>query len=81
MVPAQSTTFIDYDKRSYELKNVKVTGNEFSDEKTIIAISGLHIGQKISIPGQEIPQRLNQSMHKNCSAMFRLTLKRFLPQR
>ncbi len=58
MVPAQSTTFIDYDKRSYELKNVKVTGNEFSDEKTIIAISGLHIGQKISIPGQEIPQAI-----------------------
>lgn len=58
MVPAQNTTFIDYDKRSYELKNVKVSGNEFSDEKTIIAISGLHIGQKISIPGQEIPQAI-----------------------
>lgn len=37
--------------KSYVIAGITVEGNQFSDEQTIIAISGLRVGDQISIPG------------------------------
>jgi len=55
---AQQEEFLEYNNKSYEISGVKVTGNEFSDEKAIIGISGLRVGQKIVIPGPDIPNAI-----------------------
>jgi outer membrane protein insertion porin family len=41
--------------QEFEIGGVKVTGAKYRDENAIVSISGLRIGQKISIPGTEIP--------------------------
>jgi outer membrane protein insertion porin family len=48
--------FVEYDReKSYEIGGISVSGNQTSDEKAIIAVSGLRIGKKVSLPGPEIP--------------------------
>lgn len=58
ILSAQEKPYIPYDRNSFEIQEIKVTGNQFSDENAIIAISGLRIGQKITIPGPDIPQAI-----------------------
>jgi len=49
---AQDEPTVDYtEPRVYEIGGITVEGNEFSDEKAIISVSGLKVGQKIAIPG------------------------------
>ncbi len=55
---AQQEQFLDYNNKTYEISGIKVTGNEFSDEKAIIGISGLRVGQKIVVPGPDIPNAI-----------------------
>jgi len=39
--------FVEYDReKSYEIGGISVSGNQTSDEKAIIAVSGLRIGKK-----------------------------------
>ncbi|NOT37552.1 MAG: outer membrane protein assembly factor BamA [Saprospiraceae bacterium] len=57
-ISAQVSDFISYDKKTYEVQSITVSGNQFSDANAIIAISGLKIGQKVSVPGTEIPQAI-----------------------
>ncbi|MBK9727375.1 MAG: outer membrane protein assembly factor BamA [Saprospiraceae bacterium] len=55
---AQNEEFLPYDNKSYEISGLKVVGNQFSDEKAIIGISGLRVGQKINVPGPDIPNAI-----------------------
>ena len=55
--------FFDGVKKNYEIGGIVVKGNAFSDEKAIISISGLRVGQKISIPGSEISSAI-KSIYK-----------------
>ena len=55
--------FFDGVKKNYEIGGIVVKGNAFSDEKAIIGISGLRVGQKISIPGSEISSAI-KSIYK-----------------
>ncbi len=49
----------DYaDAQDYEIGGIKVTGAFFSDEMAIIGVSGLSVGDKIRIPGYDIPRAL-----------------------
>jgi outer membrane protein insertion porin family len=49
-----NTIIIDYDNpQKYEIGDIKVTGNNFTDSKIIILMSGLSVGQTITIPGDE----------------------------
>lgn len=49
----------DYtDAQDYEIGGIKVTGAFFSDETAIIGVSGLAVGDKIRIPGYDIPRAL-----------------------
>ncbi|RLD38776.1 MAG: outer membrane protein assembly factor BamA [Bacteroidetes bacterium] len=54
---AQNNTLIDlnYEKpKSYNIESIEVSGIEFLDENALIIISGLSIGKKINIPGDDI---------------------------
>ncbi|HRI00636.1 MAG TPA: outer membrane protein assembly factor BamA [Saprospiraceae bacterium] len=58
------TPFMEYDRsKSYEIGSIAVKGNQYSDEKAIIAISGLRVGKKISLPGLEVPSAI-KSIYK-----------------
>jgi len=46
---------LDYEKpKSYNIESIEVSGIEFLDENALIIISGLSIGKKINIPGDDI---------------------------
>ncbi len=59
---AQDTDTIplfDYaSKKDFEIGGIKITGNNYSDENAIISISGLKVGDKIRIPGNNIPKAI-----------------------
>jgi outer membrane protein insertion porin family len=60
---AQSETdtipILDYSKaRDYELGGVTVTGAKYSDANAIISIAGFRVGDRIRIPGGDIPRAL-----------------------
>ena len=44
--------------QEYELGGVKVTGAQFSDEAALISVAGLKVGQKIRIPGVDVPKAI-----------------------
>lgn len=52
---------IDYDNvGDYEIGGIEVEGLKYRDDNAIIAVSGLRVGKKIKIPGQEIPRAIRQ---------------------
>jgi outer membrane protein insertion porin family len=71
---SQTGEFIEYNNKTYEIGGIKVTGNEFSDEKTIIGISGLRIGQKINIPGPDIPNAIRAIYRQRLFAQVEITM-------
>ncbi len=53
------TNTIDYSQpKQYEIGGIEVQGASFSDENAIIAISGLAVGKKVTIPGPDIPNTI-----------------------
>ncbi len=58
MASAQTDNYVAYERKSYEIQSIVVSGNQFSDANAIISITGLRIGQKITIPGTEIPSAI-----------------------
>ncbi len=46
------------DKKQFEIGGIKVEGATFSDEKAIIALSGLQVGATFSIPGPALPKAI-----------------------
>ena len=57
----KTTVDLDYSKpHKYEIGGVKVQGIEFLDEKALIMISGLTIGNTISVPGDDISASLKK---------------------
>lgn len=57
-ISAQISDYIQYDRKNYEIQSIHVSGIKYSDATAIISISGLRIGQKISVPGTEIPSAI-----------------------
>lgn len=54
---AQEQNVFDYSEpKDYEIGGIKVTGANFSDANALIAISGFRVGDKIRIPGGDIPR-------------------------
>lgn len=51
----EAAVITDYNKSEiYEIGNIKVIGADFADEAAIISISGLKVGQQVTIPGDKI---------------------------
>ncbi len=58
---------MDYSKaKDYEIGGVKVIGANFSDPTAIISIAGFRVGDRIRIPGGEIPRAIK--------ALYKLSL-------
>jgi len=56
---SDSLDIFDYSNPAqFEIGGIKVTGAEFSDENSLIAITGLKVGDEIRVPGTEIPQAI-----------------------
>lgn len=56
---ADSLNVFDYTSpQEFEIGGIVVTGSYFSDENAVIGVSGLAIGDKIKIPGYDIPNAL-----------------------
>ena len=46
---------VDYgDRGAFEIGGIKVTGNDYSDEKAIMSVAGLKVGKRINVPGPDI---------------------------
>lgn len=63
---------IDYENpQTFEIGGIEVVGNEFTDANIIILMSGLSVGQKITIPGDEtrvaIERMWKQQLFSNIS--------------
>ncbi len=63
LAKAQTSTdslpVFEYDKpKDYEVGGITVVGANFSDDNAIISISGLKVGDKVRIPGTEIPKAI-----------------------
>ena len=63
-LPAQSQSVdslpvFDYSQpKDYEIGGIKVTGASYSDENALKAISGFRVGDKVRIPGGDIPKAM-----------------------
>lgn len=58
-VDTDSIGIFDYGQtQEYEIGGITVSGAFFSDENAIIGVSGLAVGDKIKIPGYDIPNAL-----------------------
>lgn len=58
---AQSSSKLDINytnPQEYEIGGIKVEGTEFLDKKVLISISGLRVGDKITIPGEDISKAI-----------------------
>ena len=56
---AQAPNLMDYAKGSeYEIENIRVEGAKYLDGKILITLSGLAVGDKIKIPGDQIPKAI-----------------------
>ena len=59
---AQETDSLEiykYDEpKDYEIGGIKVIGANFSDDRAIIGISGLKVGDKLRIPGGDVPRAM-----------------------
>lgn len=52
---------LDYSKpQKYEIGGIRVEGIEFLDEKALVMISGLQVGNTISVPGDDISKALKK---------------------
>ena len=50
---------LDYSEpKEYLLSGVTITGTKFLDKNTLISISGLGIGEKITIPSEKISRAI-----------------------
>ncbi len=54
-----SIPVLDYSKpKDFEIGGIKVIGAQYSDEAAIISIAGFKVGDKIRIPGGDIPKAI-----------------------
>ncbi len=50
---------IDYTTaKEYEIGGIEIKGTQYLDEKVLISLSGLAVGDKIQIPGEQIPEAI-----------------------
>ena len=54
------TNISDYSNpKEYTISSITVSGTKYLDKNTLISISGLEIGEKIIIPGEDISLALS----------------------
>ncbi|MBI3258025.1 MAG: outer membrane protein assembly factor BamA [Ignavibacteriae bacterium] len=57
--------FAQQPPRKYKIAGISVEGNKFSDEQTIISLSGLRVGSEVDIPGRELQDAIKSLWLRN----------------
>lgn len=58
-ISAQDVPLMDYSKaKEYELAGLKITGTKFLDERVLMTLSGLQIGEKVKVPGEDVSKAI-----------------------
>jgi outer membrane protein insertion porin family len=53
------TKFVDFSKSAeYEIQEIKVEGTKFLDERILVTLSALRVGDKIKVPGESISKAI-----------------------
>jgi outer membrane protein insertion porin family len=56
-----ASTVVDYTRPvDYEIGGITVTGAEYLDKAVLIMLAGLNVGEKVTIPGEEITKSLKK---------------------
>lgn len=71
----QSKDFVDYSNpKKYTIGGISVTGTQYIDQNVLIMLSGLRVGDKIKIPGDDISNALRklwkQGMFENIDISY-----------
>ena len=64
--------FDSQNPKDYILKGIRVVGAEYSDEQTIISLSGLSVGSPVSVPGQDISNVIKRLWKENIFSDIRV---------
>lgn len=68
---------IDYGTpKKYEIGGITVTGIEYLDQNVLIMLSGLKIGSRVDIPGEEITKAVNKLWEQGLFEDVRITATR-----
>lgn len=60
LTPPVTTEVVPYDQpKEYEIGGVRIVGAQYADANTLIAIAGFRVGDKIRVPGPNIPKAMN----------------------
>ena len=62
--------------KKYEIADIKVEGVKNYEDYVLIGLSGLSVGQTITVPGDESQVQSNATGVMVCSLMYRLPLKK-----
>ncbi|OYT16374.1 MAG: outer membrane protein assembly factor BamA [Bacteroidetes bacterium 4572_77] len=73
---------LDYSHpKKYEIGGIKVDGIEYLDEKALIMISGLQVGNTISVPGDDISQSLKKLWKQGLFENIAITVEKTINDR
>lgn len=73
---------LDYSRpKKYEVGGVKVEGIEFLDEKALVMISGLTVGNTISVPGDDVSQALKKLWKQGLFENIAITIEKIENER
>ncbi len=57
---------VDYSNpKKYEIEKINISGVRFLSEEALILLSGLHVGQEITIPGDDISEAIQKLWEQN----------------
>lgn len=75
LIPAQNSTTIDYRKpKEYVIAEITVSGIENLDKNILISMSGLRVGDKITIPGEKTTQVIKKFWDQGLFEDVKLTI-------
>ncbi len=77
LTPAQEVPEVDYDRpRQYEIAGITFTGIKDQDQSFLLGISGLSLGQIVSIPGDELTNACKRFWEHGLFSDVRILLER-----
>ncbi|MGB0838607.1 MAG: BamA/OMP85 family outer membrane protein, partial [Chitinophagales bacterium] len=80
-VQAQNTDVIDYNApKRYEIGGITVSGIEFLDEKTLVKLSGLQVGDMIEVPGEQIPKAIKALWRQNLFSDVKIVASKMIEE-
>lgn len=80
--PKQTTTTISYSNpQELEIAEIKVNGASFLDERALISLTGLRVGDKITVPGDDIARVINKLWKQGLIADVSVTAQKIVDKK